>query len=352
MPPEDVLADVFAYLGRVELISSVYLVNRLFLTVADEYPSVRSVLRLHRIVTRSRVTQVDHQRLTEDEMAGVVGDTSEALFVYRRRWDESYAAIIRPSPRPDEVPLRQWATQHCFDFAHINHYNVTPTIVTLLRQLAPALMQCSLGYDWHHRPTAAAAAARAHLASSVGSAAASETIPPPSPHSIITYSQMSALLFDQLLPVFSHGEILVLAGYHLQRSIPTHFLPSPPPPPLLTLPAVLRRQKVCLRLAYSHNECSSARRCYRDVVPPPPNGVHVVVGGDRLVDYDAGHIFDWLHHYDSTHDFNHNSPNICRSLTFKLLGVHVDDLRPLEQLVAACKEVSATHPPFPTHINW
>jgi len=251
MLPEEVLADAFAYFSRVELISSIYLVNRLYHKVANEHASVRSVLRLHQIATRSRVSKVDDERLSvatvEAEEKGtslVKLNETGALFVYGSDTDESYTAVIRS---PSEIPLHL-ATWHRFDYAYINHHDVSPTTLDTLRQLAPALAQAALRYDWYHCST---------VGKGIASTTASEIIS--LPLSTINYSQMSALLFNQLLAVFSHGERFTLAGYCLQNTV-TSSIPSKLPlspsatTSLLTLPAVLCRRYMCLKFAHSHHE--------------------------------------------------------------------------------------------------
>lgn len=317
MLPEEILADSFAYLSRVELVSTVYPVSRLFHEVSDLHPSVRSVLRLGQVVTRSKVTRVDAERIS------AAGEDRECLFLYARPANDhyttamvdnndSYATAVRS---PSEVP--SLLVPHlCFGKAYINHYDVTPTTVGILRQLAPSLSESYLIYDWYH-PSSTAARTTTE----------SEATSPP----IITYNEISTLLFDQLLPLFSHGEELHLAGYCIQRttsSFPPDLPPSTSlaPASLFSLPEVLRRH--CIRLTLAHSRHEPPRRRAFDVLPP--GGEHVLVGADQLVDFHIGHIFNWLHH--DWHRPKH------RSLRITLLGVIVD-LHPLEQLIEACKEV-------------
>jgi len=184
---EDILADAFVYLRRVELISSVYLVSHLFHYVAHNHASVRSVLRLDRIVTRRKVTPVDDERLSNEKEE----EGSGALFIYARHNVGSYSVAIRS---PVEVPsyLR-------FDRAFINHHDLAPITQVILRQLESAFVhKCQLFYDWYRSITNEGV---------VGNSPSSVHTPNTSSSSLISYNEMSTLFLNHL------GHVVELCVY-------------------------------------------------------------------------------------------------------------------------------------------
>jgi len=310
MLPEEILADSFVYLRRVELISSVYSVSRLFYRVADKHPSLRSVIHLDRIVTRSRLKQV------EPDYSYATASKQEGLFIYARTEDQHYSIAIYS---PSEVSL-MLAPHLRFASAFINHYEVTPTIVAILRQLAPALVESYLDYEWYHPKTRTGAREieTSYSSSSEPSGLATSSSPIAiTPPTRITYSELSSC--DQLMEVFSPSKRLYLAGHFLQRT------DSPSPPlSLLTLPAVLRRNWLQLILTHSLHEPRTWN------IPLPAE--YILVGEEQLVHFQPEHIFTWLHQ-------NWHLP-VCRLLYIRLHYAKIRDFRLLKQLTELCKEVS------------